>query len=299
MSVFKKLAFLKVLTTVAWADGELTQSELNILKSFYRKFGLSREETQELKPYLQSPVPQREQEELFHILIAELNSPSERKEFRQALEMMARADQKIHREEQALLEQLAALLEKTSIAQKSMRKIRNLLVRTIFKPAREKNPQLEKYFKNIVLNKIKLKTAQKGHEMTLTEDQIYGVCLFGSLLALVARADDDFSDVEKKALTRVLKAHYSFGEDELEILLEVVAEQAQSGFDFHEVVTEFNRLVSFNDRLKLIDCFFEISAADGKLAYEEVEEIRRITKAMRLPHKNFIESKLKYLDKSR
>ncbi|MFQ5717470.1 MAG: TerB family tellurite resistance protein, partial [Nitrospinales bacterium] len=235
----------------------------------------------------------------FRALIAELNSPSERNELRQALEMMARADQKIHREEQVLLEQLVALLENTSIAQKSLRKIRNLLVRTIFKPAREKNPQLEKYFKNIVLNKIKLKTAQKGHKMTLSEDQMYWVCLFGSLLALVACADGDFSDAEKKAVRRVLKTHYSFDEDELEILLEVVAEQAQGGFDFHEVVTEFNRLVSFNDRLKLIDCFFEISAADGKLDYEEVEEIRRITKAMRLPHKNFIESKLKYLDKPR
>ena len=34
MSKFKKLTFLKVLTTVAWADGEVSQSELNILKSF-------------------------------------------------------------------------------------------------------------------------------------------------------------------------------------------------------------------------------------------------------------------------
>ena len=33
MSRFKRLTFLKVLTTIAWADGEVTQSELNILKS--------------------------------------------------------------------------------------------------------------------------------------------------------------------------------------------------------------------------------------------------------------------------
>ena len=48
MSYFKKLTFLKVLTTIAWADGEVTQSELNILKSFYRKFDLDKGELAEL-----------------------------------------------------------------------------------------------------------------------------------------------------------------------------------------------------------------------------------------------------------
>ena len=56
MSKFKKLTFLKVLTTVAWADGEVTQSELNILKSFYRKFNLDKNELDELKPFLNAPI---------------------------------------------------------------------------------------------------------------------------------------------------------------------------------------------------------------------------------------------------
>jgi len=49
MSYFKKLTFLKVLTTIAWADGEVTQSELNILKSFYRKFDLDKDELATIK----------------------------------------------------------------------------------------------------------------------------------------------------------------------------------------------------------------------------------------------------------
>ena len=60
MSKFKKLTFLKVLTTVAWADGEVTQSELNILKTFYRKFDLSKSEIDELKPYLNAPISKKE-----------------------------------------------------------------------------------------------------------------------------------------------------------------------------------------------------------------------------------------------
>lgn len=296
---FKKITFLKVLTVIAWADGEITQSELNVLHSFYRKFGLSSEETRELKPYLHAPIPKEDQEELFRQLTAELKSPREKKEFRHALEMMAKADEETHREEQALLERLSFLLEETFIAKKSLERIRNLLVRTIFKPAREKNPEMEKYFKNIVLKKIELKAAESGQKINLPQDKVYLICLFGTLLASVAFVDEDFSAEEKSALKRVLGERYSFAAGELEILSRVVEEQAKGGFDFHEVVTEFNRLVSYNDRVKLMDCFFEISAADKEMSHEEVEEIRHITKAMRIPHNRFIESKVKYLSKLR
>ena len=50
MSKFKKMTFLKVLTTIAWADGEISQSEINIFKTFYRKFDLEKHEMDEAKP---------------------------------------------------------------------------------------------------------------------------------------------------------------------------------------------------------------------------------------------------------
>ncbi len=34
MASFKHLTFLKVLAVIAWADGEMTESEKNILKEF-------------------------------------------------------------------------------------------------------------------------------------------------------------------------------------------------------------------------------------------------------------------------
>lgn len=299
MSPFKKLTFLKVLTVIAWADGEVTQSELNILKSFYRKFDLSQDEIDALKPYLHAPLPQKDQEKLFDMLTAEMQSPQDKKEFIQALSSMAEADNNIHKAERMLVQQLSTLIEETSFAKVVFGKARNLLVRTIFKPARDKNPQLEKYFKNIILNKIALKASGGNHKISLPEDQIYRVCLFGVLLGSVAYVDENFSGDEKAALLKILRARYSFADEELSILIDIIEEQSTWGFDFHEVVTEINRLVSYSDRLMLMDCFFEMAAADGELSYEEIEEIRRITKSMHIPHKNFIDCKMKYLEKFR
>jgi uncharacterized tellurite resistance protein B-like protein len=112
MSYFKKLTFLKVLTTIAWADGEMTQSELNILKSFYRKFNLGKEELVELKYYLAAPISKKEQMGLYDQLISELSSLREKEEILSALESMEQANKRMGDEEKELLNQFRKLLDK-------------------------------------------------------------------------------------------------------------------------------------------------------------------------------------------
>ena len=299
MPHFKKLTFLKVLSTIAWADGELSNSELNIIKSFYRKFKLDNHQISQLRPYLAAPIPKKEQEDLFRQLVAELKSPKERKEIIKDLEAMANADNKIKDEEKELLDQFAQLVAKTSITKRSFGKIRNMFKRTILKPAREKDHRLNNYFKDTILRKVELKTKGGKNKINLDDDQLYFICLFGTLLASVAHVDDHFDAREKKALKQRLDNRFSFNKNELSLLFEIIEEQARQGIDRHDVVTEFNRMVSYNDRLNTVDCFFAIAAADGDISHDEMEEIRDITKSMRIPHKAFITSKLKFLNKIR
>ncbi|MDP6736377.1 MAG: TerB family tellurite resistance protein [Nitrospinaceae bacterium] len=299
MSYLKKLTFLKVLTTIAWADGEVTQSELNILKSFYRKFNLDKDELSELKYYLAAPVSKKEQDELYCQLIAELSSPKEKEEILNALETMVQADKRTGGGEKDLVERFQDFLNKSSPTRRSLGRMRNLLHKTIFAHARDKDPELEKYFKRTVLKKIELKTARQGIKVEVPYDKIYFICLFGTLLATVAHVDGHFDETEQKALKKVLSDHFSFTDKELKVLFEVVAEQAQGGFDFHEVTAEINRLVTYNERLKMTDCLFAIAAADGELSHDEAEEIRRITKSLRIPHKAYIDSKMKTLTRLR
>ncbi|GJL77669.1 MAG: hypothetical protein NPINA01_06580 [Nitrospinaceae bacterium] len=296
MSYFKKLTFLKVMTTVAWADGEMTHTELNLLKSFIRKFDLDKKDVEELRPYLEAPVSKKRREELFHQLIAELSSLEEKQEIIQAMETMAATKKKKSEEELALVDQFTAWLKKSSFTTRSFGKVRNFFQRTIFADARTKDPELEKYFKRKVFKKIELKSAKSGHKINLPDDEIYHICLLGTLLASVAQVDGIFDEVEKVVLQKVLLKTFSFPKQESEILLAVVEEQAKQGFDFHEVITETNRFIVYKERLQLIDCFFAIAAADGRISNEESEQIRKITKAMYIPHQAFKESKVKALE---
>ncbi|MBT5472271.1 MAG: hypothetical protein HOK41_16830 [Nitrospina sp.] len=293
MSKFKKLTFLKVLTTVAWADGEVSQSELNILKSFYRKFDLDKHELDELKPYLHAPVSKKEKDLLYRQMIAELSTPTEKKEIVGALENMVQAHKRMKGDEKQLVDQFSEWLEKSSFTKRSFGRIRNFFQKTIFEHARDPNPDMEKYFKRRVLKKIELKSAHSGVVSQLPEDRLYFLCMVGTLMASIAHVDNEFDPAEKKALKKCLAEQFSLKGKELTLLLEVVEEQGKSDFDFHEVVTEINRLTSYNDRLHLMECLFAVAAADGNIAHDEAEEIRRITKAMRISHSIFIEAKVR------
>jgi len=290
---------LKVLTTIAWADGEVTQSELNILKSFYRKFNLDKDDLAELKHYLAAPVSKKEQTELYEQLVHELNSESEKEEILSALESMENATKRIGSEEKELVSQFRVLLEKPSITRKSFTSIRNLLGRTIFSHSREKDLELEKYFKRKVLKKVELKAARLDVKMNLPEDRLYFICLLGALMASVSNVDGSFDDSERKVIKKELSKHFNFKNKELRILFEVILEVTKQGFDFHEVTTELNNLVTYNEKVEITACMLAVGGADGELSHDEAEEIRRITKAMRIPHKVFIEAKMKVLSRLR
>ncbi|MBT3856987.1 MAG: hypothetical protein HOD32_00045 [Nitrospina sp.] len=299
MSKFKKMTFLKVLTTVAWADGEVSQSEFNILKTFYRKFDLEKHEMDELKPYLLSPISKKEKDTLYRQMVAELSSPQEKKEIVGALEEMVEAHKRMKSDERELVDQFSEWLEKSSHTRRSFGRVRNFFQGTIFKHARDRDPDMEKYFKRRVLKKIELKSSHSKISTNLPEERLYFVCLVGTLMATIAHVDDHFDPAEKKALKRCLADQFSLKGKELTLLFEVVEEQARQGFDFHEVATELNRVASYNDRIHLMECLFEVAIADGEMAHGEAEEIRRITKALRIPHKTFIECKVRALDKIR
>ena len=292
MSRFKKLTFLKVLTTVAWADGEVTQSELNILKSFYRKFNLDKNELDELKPFLNAPISKEEKDFLYRQLIVELSTPAEKKEILIALEDMIHADKRVKEDERQLVAQFSKWLEKTSFTKRSFGRIRNFFQKTIFEHARDPNPDMEKYFKRRVLKKIEIKQSHSGIVSKLPEDKLYFLCLLGTLMASIAHVDNHLDPSEKKALKAYLSDQFSLKGKELVLLFEVIEEQGRKGFDFHEVISEINCLTSYNDRLNLMECLFVVAAADGEIAHDEAEEIRKITKALRIPHSVFIQSKV-------
>ncbi|QPJ66629.1 MAG: hypothetical protein G3M78_14940 [Candidatus Nitrohelix vancouverensis] len=299
MNKRQRLTFLKVLSIVAWADGEATQAELNLLKTFFQKFSLEDKEFNELKTFMEAPTPPEMRDALVKELTRKFSSQEDREELLAALKEMAEADGVVDEAEASLLESIRAQVEGKSESPETLKTISSMFKQFFAAAGGDSGRDLEQYFKRQLYQKLELKMTGRNVVIDWKDERFYLVCLLGALIASAAHVDGSFDDSEKKVLRSLFKEKLSFAEGELDIFLDVVDEQAKDGFDFYEVVTEVNRLVSMDDRIKLMDCFFEVACADGELAHEETEEIRRITKAMLVPHADFIETKMKFLTRLR
>ena len=69
------------------------------------------------------------------------------------------------------------------------------------------------------------------------------------------------------------------------------------GTDNFLVTREFNGVASREDKFRLLDCLFAVSAADHKITSVEDNEIRQISKELLLEHRDYISVRMRYRDK--
>jgi uncharacterized tellurite resistance protein B-like protein len=65
------------------------------------------------------------------------------------------------------------------------------------------------------------------------------------------------------------------------------------GLDRARLISEYTADAGFEDRVELLDLLFAVAAADGALTHPELEELRGISAAMNLSHRQYIDAKLR------
>src|SRR5579872_4311022 len=145
------IALLRVLIAAAWADGKVTQSELNYVKLLAQRFRLSDEDWTELQPYLEDPPKDQEVKALFEDLLNRLGTTSERNRVVSYLEGMMAADDQITAEEHNFLESYTTLLKQASSGELLLRRMKAL-----FSPPKTAiQVDLDEFFNNRVLFKLR------------------------------------------------------------------------------------------------------------------------------------------------
>jgi len=77
------------------------------------------------------------------------------------------------------------------------------------------------------------------------------------------------------------------------LVAEVSVSETAKGLDLYRLGRLFFEDTTEDERLRFMDVLLEVAAGDGKVSYEETEDIRLIAKILKLTHKQFIDSKLK------
>ena len=143
-------------------------------------------------------------------------------------------------------------------------------------------------FRNTVVQSVWKDAADAVPRVELNDKIALGV-----LLRVVAEADNTFLPEEESAIKRVLEDTGTISPEDMPVVLASIELAARERIDLFTFTREITQGLPYAVKKELIGNLFRVACADGDLAHEEQEVIRRISGLCGVDHKDFIDSKLK------
>jgi len=117
-----------------------------------------------------------------------------------------------------------------------------------------------------------------------------------TILLEVAKADDEFSSIEKTTLTAILKRKFELSDEAAEGLMEIAKRKREKSTDLWEFTNLVNKNYSKEKKKKVVEAAWQIIYSDEKLDKYEDHLIHKLAKLLQLDHDELIEAKLKIKD---
>ena len=287
----------KLLIAAAWADGKLSDAELNGLKELlFQLPDISGEEWMELELYMASPVTEAERERLFTRMVQGMTSTADRELVLETLKGLIPADAPDDHPQSIVVRQLEEDIRQGSqgFLEHLRRPLRWMLS---FRGQRyaediDRESRLEDFIKNTIYFQVTMELRARGLTFDLEDTAIRKLCLAAGLMARVAGVDHEISAEEMQIMQEVLKTTWKLSDSEAQLVSEISHHRVFRGLDGVRLVKEFNKHTSRTERKDFLACLFQVANAANHTSYEEIEEIRSMAKGMELDHQDFIDAKL-------
>jgi len=142
------------------------------------------------------------------------------------------------------------------------------------------------------INRIKSIESSNASDSQLDVERVSA-----SLLVEIARADHQLEQTEIQAITKALQQSSSLPDDEVKALVDAAVADADSTLSLHEHVRVINEQFEREEKVLLIEQMWRVAGADGNVDHYEDYTIRKLTELLHMPHRDFIQAKLKVLGK--
>jgi uncharacterized tellurite resistance protein B-like protein len=292
------LALAKVIIAAAWADGEISNEETNSLKDLlFHLPDITGREWAMLEMYMDTPVSAAERKRLVVDLQDELRTPSDREFALEALEKIIRADGSVSEREKLAAQEIRQAIEERDSGLFSM--MGNLIKGPVNRrtEAAASGPNREQYFEDFIKNRVYygVKVRQEAGEgaIDLPAGDLRRLSLAAGLMARVAHVDENVSKSEQEKISQALISGWDVDPQAAEFVAEVAIAEISPEMDYYRLTRSFFEQTSEQERIRFLDVLFAVAAADGFVTNPEIEEIRALSLGFKLPHKLFIEAKVK------
>ncbi|MEN6532809.1 MAG: TerB family tellurite resistance protein [Bryobacteraceae bacterium] len=124
------------------------------------------------------------------------------------------------------------------------------------------------------------------------------IAAFAYVLARAAQADMQISEMETRAMERIVTQHSGLPEEQAVMVVQIAKTQNKlfGATEDFVVTREFNEIATREQKLALLNCLFSVAASEGMISMEEDNVIRQIASELRLDHPDFIALRSRYRD---
>ena len=122
------------------------------------------------------------------------------------------------------------------------------------------------------------------------------VASFAYILGRVAHADLHFSDDETRKMEEIVLRLGHLPAEQAVLVVQIAKSQHRlfGGTENFLVTREFAEISTAEQRQELLDCLFEVSAADTSISGEEEAQIRQIASELGFSHREFVAARSVY-----
>jgi uncharacterized tellurite resistance protein B-like protein len=116
---------------------------------------------------------------------------------------------------------------------------------------------------------------------------------FAYLLGRVALADHAVTSAERDLMLRLVATEGSLPAEEAAAVVRLAVDEFRRLGGTHNLIVarEFAALTTVEERLALLRCLFAVSAADQSVMVREDNEIRQISRELKIEHADFIRAR--------
>ena len=298
----------KVIIAAAWADGQITNEEINSLKDLIfhlRQSGfdevnvLSAQEWARLDMYIESPVEEDERARLVVNLQNALRSKRHKEMALSAVRSLVEADGVVTDSEKLVVIEIERAIDSVEVG--FFGDLGRLVGGAVIRRSRSvaEAPNREVYFDDFIQNKVFYNLCRRlqidRSDLRIPEDELRKLSLVGGLMAKVAQVDREVTEGEFDRMAKTIETHWDVSPQLAAFVAEVAVSAVDATYDPFRMMRELVTVTSENERRKFLDVLFAVANADGQISFDETEEIRQIARGVNLTHKDFIDSKLRIL----
>jgi len=120
-----------------------------------------------------------------------------------------------------------------------------------------------------------------------------------ALFLEMANIDNEFSEEERQHILAILQDEFGLSEYDALALAQEAAADLEGSIDLWRFTNMINDNYSEEEKVRVVELLWQIVYADGHVDEHEDYLVHKLTKLLRLPHKQMIAAKLRVLERGK